>query len=146
MAKTVLPAAVLVVTLAALLVLATPAYPQVVGSEGLAADEEGNLVGPRPPEYQVTEDGTLIVGGDVLVKCVEVGLDDYPPGADDPAVRVQIERSPRESARACRAAGFATATEDSLEALPETGGAPPLLLAGLLFLGSIGLIAIQRAR
>ena len=145
MAKTVLPAAVLVVTLAALLALATPAYPQV-SSEDLAADEEGNLVAPRPPEYQVTEDGTLIVGGDVLVRCAEVGLGDDPPGADDPAIRAQIERSLREAAQACQAAGFATATDDSLEALPETGGAPPLLLTGLLFLAGGALFAVRRVR
>ena len=146
MGKAAPPAAVLVVTLAALLALAAPAYPQVVGSEDLATDEEGNLVGPRPPGSQVTEDGTLIIDGDVLVRCADVGLDDYSPGADDPAVRAQIERSLREAAQACRTAGFATATDDSLEALPETGGAPPLLLNGLLLLAGGALFAVCRAR
>ncbi len=145
MGKTVLPAAVLVVTLAALLALATPAFPQT-SSMDLAADEEGNLVAPHPPEYQVTEDGTLIIGGDVLVRCAEVGLDDYPLGADDPVVRAQIERSLRESARACRAAGFPTAADDSLGALPETGGAPPLLPIGLLLLAGGGLVALRGTR
>lgn len=145
MGKTVLPAAVLVATLVALLALATPAYPQA-SSEDLAADEEGNLVAPRPPEYQVTEDGTLIVGGDVFVRCAEVGLDDYPPGADDPVVRAQIDRSLRESARACESVGFPTAVDNSLGALPETGGAPPLLSIGLLLLAGGGLVALRGTR
>lgn len=66
---------------------------------------------PAPPEYQVQEDGTLVIGGDVLVRCAEVGLGDPYLGADDPEVRAQIERSLRESARACETAGFSTALD-----------------------------------
>ena len=126
MAKTVLPAAVLVVTLAAMLALAAPAYPQeeVVSSEDLAVDQDGNLVGPRPPEYQVDEDGTLIVGGDVLIDCSAIGLEG-------------------ESARACESAGFPTAVDDPSGTLPETGGAPPLLSIGLLLLAGGGLVALR---
>ena len=127
MAKTVLPAAVLVVTLAAMLALAAPAYPQeevVVSSEDLAADQDGNLVGPRPPEYQVTEDGTLIIDGDVLIDCSAIGLEGG-------------------SARACESAGFPTAVDDPSGTLPETGGGPPLLPIGLLLLTCGGLVALR---
>ena len=109
MEKTVLPAAVLVVTLAAMLALAAPAHSQeVLSSEDLAVDQDGNLVGPRPPKYQVDEDGTLIIDGDVLIDCSAVGL-------------------AGESARACESAGFRPAVDAPPGMLPETGGAPPLL-------------------
>lgn len=128
MAKTVVPAAVLVATLAAMLALAAPAYPQeVVSSEDLAVDQDGNLVGPRPPEYQVTEDGALIIDGDVLIYCSAIGLEG-------------------ESARVCESAGFPTAMDDPSGTLPETGGAPPLLPIGLLLLTCVvGLVALRGA-
>ena len=127
--------------LAVLLALATPAFPQP-SSMDLAADEEGNLVAPGPSEYQVTEDGTLIIGGDVLVDCAEVGIVDETLERATPAVRAQEGEARNEAIRSCRTAGFSTAANVPLVALPETGGAPPLLLAGLL-LASEGLLAIR---
>jgi len=137
MGKTFVPAAVLAVTLAAMLttlvVLATPAYPQTV-SEDLAADENGNLVGPRPPDYEVTEAGMLIIGGDVLIPCSDIGTSSELPGlgGEDPGTRAKIEQARREEIRACQAAGFDTAGDipSDAAALPETGG--PALLAPLL--------------
>ena len=137
--------------LAVLLVLASPAYPQSSMSD-LAADEEGNLLSPRPPDYQVDENGTLIIEGDMLVPCSEVG---GPPDPSEtrnaaPKVRAEIEQSRREGIRACQAAGFDTAAGSSYggapasvasaSALPETGGSaspvdalvPLALLVGVL--------------
>ena len=146
MGKTVLPAAVLTVMLAATLVLAAPAYPQAASSGNPAANEEGNLAAPRPPEYQVTEDGGLIIGGDIRGDCAAIGRADPTERFADPSARVQMERADNEAARACEAAGFSTAADGvSSSALPETGGAPPLPLAGLLLLaGVVGLVALRR--
>lgn len=145
MAKTILPAAILVVTLAALLALSTAAYPQV-SSEDLAADEEGNLVAPRPPEYQVTEDGKLIIGGDVEMSCADVGIVDETIDRATPPVRAEDKGARNEAIRLCRTAGFDTATDVSPATLPETGGAPPLPLAGLLLLASGALIGVREPR
>ena len=146
MEKTVLQAVVLVVTLAATLALATPAYPQT-SSMDLAADEEGDLVAPRPPEYQVTEDGILIIGGDVLMDCSAVGIVDETLDRATPAVRAQEEEARNEAIRSCRVAGFSTAADVSSVALPETGGTPPPLLTGLLLLaGAVGLVALRGIR
>jgi hypothetical protein len=135
----------LVVTLAALLALATPAYSQV-SSEDLAADEEGNLVAPRPPEYQVTEDGTLIIEGDVLVRCAEVGTVDETLDRAAPTVRAGEEGARNEAIQVCQDAGFSTAVDVSSEMLPESGGAPPLLLTRLLLLADGALFAVRGAR
>ncbi len=132
-----MPAAVLAVTLAAMLAtlvaLATPAYPQTV-SKDLAADENGNLVGPRPPDYEVDENGLLIIGGDVLIPCSAIGRpsDSSELRRATPEAQAEIEQSRRESIQACQAAGFDTAGDipSDAEALPETGG--PALLAPLL--------------
>lgn len=55
MGRRVLLAAVLSVALATMPV--SPAPAQLSGN------------GPPPPEYQVKDDGTLIIGGDVAVSC-----------------------------------------------------------------------------
>jgi hypothetical protein len=105
-------------------------------------DLSGNAT--PPPEYQVKEDGTLIIGGDVAVSCHQVGQEDPYLQADGPA------------GRACEAAGFGTAAGPSsggtstpaasASALSETGGSDyvvafvPLALlvgAGLLAFGVV---------
>ena len=144
--------------LAVLLVLAPPVYAQLSISD-LAADEDGNLVGPRPPEYEVTEDGTLVIGGDVLVPCSDVGSPADPSelrGATQQA-KAQMEQARRENIRACEAAGFGTAAGTppggaptqvaSASALPETGGsgAPVAALAPLALLVG-GLLAFRVVR
>lgn len=150
MGKTFMLAAVLAVTLSA--VLATPAYPQTV-AEDLAADEDGNLVGPRPPDYEATEGGMLIIGGDVLIPCSDIGKPSDPPGAGEypPAVRAEIEQSRRESILACQAAGFDTAGDvpSSATTLPETGGPAllaPMLLAAVATLVAGGFLLVLGAR
>ena len=100
--------------------------------------------GPPPPEYQVKEDGTLIVGGDIESHCSQVGLDEQYLTADG------------SEARACEAAGFEIAGDGppggvptpaaSASALPETGGSGSavvafvplaLLVGGLLAFGIV---------
>jgi len=158
------PAAVLAFTLGAmlatLLVLVAPAYSQVV-PEDLAADEDGNLVGPRPPDYEVDENGLLVIGGDVRMPCSQIGGPSGSPGAgtNAPAVQVKLERARIEQVRACRAAGYDTAGEPSAGAspgssaaeqlLPETGG--PVFPAALLpsaavLLSAGGLLALRAKR
>jgi hypothetical protein len=115
MGRRFLLAAVLFGTLAT--VLASPVLAQL--------DLSGNAT--PPPEYQVKEDGTLIIGGDIVVSCSQVGLDEQYLTAGGPA------------ARACEAAGVGTAGDvspdgastpaTSASALPETGGSGPLVVA-----------------
>ncbi len=130
MGRRFLLAAVLSVVLATM--PASPALAQLSGD------------GPPPPEYQVKEDGTLIVGGDIEVHCSQVGLDEQYLTASGP------------QARACEAAGFEIAGDGtpsgastpaaSASGLPETGGSGPavvafvplaLLVGGLLAFGVV---------
>lgn len=64
-------------------------------TDDLTADEEGKLIGPSPPKYEVTEDGSLIIGGDVFA------ADYCRLLAEDPK-----ETIAKEAARACARAGF----------------------------------------
>ena len=131
MGRRVLLAAVLSTVLATILV--SPALAQL--------DLSGNAT--PPPEYQVKEDGSLIIGGDVVVSCHQIGQEDPYLQADGP------------EARACEAAGFGTAASPSsgdtttpeaeASALPETSGSGPvvalvplaLLVGGLLVFGVV---------
>ena len=138
MGRTFLPAAVFFVAVSGML-SASPALAQLAGDA------------PPPPEYEVNEDGTLVIGGDILVRCAEVGLGNPYLGTDDPEVRAQIDQSLRESARACEAAGFETAVDHpsgsassssdasaDAEVLPETGG---ITLWALLLAAGVSLVA-----
>jgi hypothetical protein len=114
-------------------VMVTPALAQLSGE------------GPPPPEYQVKDDGTLVIGGDVVVSCSQIGREDpyLMPGGPE--------------ARACEAAGFGTADDPFLgdtqadgdtssssgvsadaRPLPETGG---FALPGLLLAAGVSLTA-----
>jgi LPXTG-motif cell wall-anchored protein len=106
MGRRVLLTAVLSILLATMPV--SPALAQ------LAADV------PPAPEYEVKDNGNLVIGGDIVVSCSQVGLDEQYLTADGP------------EARACEAAGFGTAAGPSsggastpaasASALPQTGG------------------------
>ena len=111
---------------------------------------------PPPPKYQVRDDGTLIIGGDVVVSCAQIGLEDPYLKAGGP------------EARACEAAGFGTADDDpssgevpdsegissssgasaEARALPKTGGPvlPALLLAAVMPLAAGCLLAWRTTR
>ena len=70
----------------------------------LADIDEG---APPPPEYEVTEDGTLIIGGEVLISCRDIGApDDNAPS--DPQAQAEIDQAVEEERQACREAGFPT--------------------------------------
>lgn len=150
MGRTFLLAAVLFAAVSEML-SASPALAQLAGDA------------PPPPEYEVNDDGTLVIGGDILVRCAEVGLGEIYLGTDDPEVRAQIDQSIRESAQACEAAGFETAVDlpsgsasasssasasgsassssdasAEAQALPETGGLTP---SGLLLAAGASLVA-----
>lgn len=141
--------------LALLLGLSFPANAsqEVTVAEDLAADEEGNLVGPRPPRTALTEDGYLVIDGDVYLHCpsavriVEQYGDNPPSGA---TVTVEVGQA-RETARQCREAGYVGAGQyadqtsptarngptGAATVLPETGGVA-LWLAGLGALAMVG--------
>ena len=94
---------------------------------------------PAPPLLEVTEDGTLIYGGDVVIACEEVGSGIVVPGADSsPATRARLERTNMRAIAMCTEAGFPpSGTEDA--ALPDTGAisltglaAASLLTSGVL--------------
>ena len=153
------PVAFLALMLATLLAPAAPAYPQTT-EEDLAADEDGNLVGPRPPDYQVDGNGFLVIGGDVRMPCSTIG---EPPGPSwlrrtPEAAQAKLEQERKEQVRTCHAAGFDTAedppagaspspdasTAGNNVALPETGGPSlpvPLLAAAAALLAAGGLLA-----
>ena len=61
--------------------------------------------GPPIPEYEVQKNGTLVIGGDVLVKCRDVGSWAGPPSATRSA-KLQIRKEQQEQVKACTKAGF----------------------------------------
>ena len=152
-------ATVALALVAAVATAASPASAQMTGN------------GPAESEYQVTEGGTLVVGGDVEVPCSTVGRRDPSVRKAAPAVRAEMERSIRAEIRACRDAGFPTFSADgdtdgSLYSphasgssgasavpggggvLPQTGGAAfPGLVAGAgLVVASGALLALHARR
>lgn len=107
----------------------------------------------------------LIIGGDVLMPCSDIGLpsDSFGAGEDTLEVETKIERARRESIRVCQAAGFDTAGDLPESAspspnasaaegggtLPETGGVASsalLLLAARVYLAASARLILIRAR
>ena len=75
-------------------------------SPGVSAQEAGILAGGTPPpEYEVRGEGTLIIGGDVLVGCEQVGDFEAPRSATR-AAKQQVRESQQEQMQACAEAGF----------------------------------------
>lgn len=110
------------------------------GTGAIAAPAEG----PPPSEYQVTKNGTLIVGGDVFLDCGSVGSDDIPPTAT-PSARAEINQTIQEQAAICQASGFPTPEVGFTQArLPDTGGPPTLVWSALLIASGILTLAMVR--
>ena len=77
-----------------------------VGEATTAEGDIGILAGGTPPpEYEVQKNGTLVIGGDVLVSCRDLGSWAGPPSASR-SVKQQIDREQREQIKACAKAGF----------------------------------------
>jgi hypothetical protein len=97
---------------------------------------EGDLPAP-PPKYRVLDDGTFIIGGDVVGDCRSLLEDAEASGtAGSPEISRQVE--------ACTEAGFPPRGA----ALSDTGG-PPLALAGaavLLAVCALGLLRVRGLR
>jgi hypothetical protein len=87
-------------------------------------ESKGDLPAP-PPKYQVLEDGTFIIGGDVVGDCRTLLEDaDVSGTADSPEIAKQVE--------ACTEAGFPPRGVS----LPGTGGPSPALFGAAALLGA----------
>jgi hypothetical protein len=64
------------------------------------------VMGANPPKYRVNNDGTLIIGGDVVVRCADLLKYDFRAASAAPKVRRQIAQARKEQVRACTKAGF----------------------------------------
>lgn len=99
------------------------------GSPAMAqADNPGGTIGFP---LEVTEDGKLIYGGDVVYECESVGSGIVmPAGNSSPETRAELERTNERAIELCTKAGFPPAGTEG-DTLPETGGYPPTAWAVL---------------
>lgn len=89
---------------------ATARPATIMATEDMAAtamaSEAGHVAGgPRIPEYEVQKNGTLVIGGDVLVRCRDVGGWTGPESASR-SVKRQIRKEQQEQIKTCTKAGF----------------------------------------
>ena len=84
---------------------ATTMMTEDMGAQASVAS--GGIIagGPPVPEYEVQKNGTLVIGGDVLVSCRDVGSWSGPPSATR-AVKRQIHKEQLEQTKVCTKAGF----------------------------------------
>ncbi len=72
-----------------------------------AASDMAILAGGKPPpEYQVKKDGTLVIGGDVLVSCTDLLKSSWEGQSPTPEARRQMRQANKEQVRVCTKAGF----------------------------------------
>jgi hypothetical protein len=97
-------ACLLALSLLALAVAFGPTATTAQESErgGIEEGESGSL----PSEYRVYRDGTLVIGGDVVVQCRELPRSSRLPSTVPTEDRAATERSHDEAIRACTEAGF----------------------------------------
>ncbi len=123
-----------------------PAMASQRSIEDLADDEEGNLVSAPPPETDLTEDGFLVIEGDVFVDCRSAIrlIEKHASSRTMDAITSSEVEEARTVARQCREAGFGGEERREFEALPETGGVSWAIgsgaftvIAGLLIRGLI---------
>jgi hypothetical protein len=62
--------------------------------------------GASPPNYEVKKDGTLIIGGDVLVSCADLLKSSWEGQSPTPEARRQMRQASKEQVRVCTKAGF----------------------------------------
>lgn len=107
-----------------------------------AAAQADVLEGSAGSPLEVTEDGKLIYGGDVVYECASVGSGIVMPAENSsPETRAELERTNERAIRLCTEAGFPPAGAGD-DALPDTGGAS---LAAFAVLGvATGFVWIRR--
>jgi hypothetical protein len=89
---------------------------------------------------EVTKDGKLIYGGDVVYECASVGSGIVMPAENSsPETRAELERTNERAIELCTDAGFPPAGTEG-DALPETGGYPPIAWAALAAAASLVLM------
>jgi hypothetical protein len=64
------------------------------------------VMGANPPKYQVKNNGTLIIGGDVLVRCADLLKSDPQAGNPTPEAQKQMRQARKDHVRVCTKAGF----------------------------------------
>jgi hypothetical protein len=64
------------------------------------------VMGANPPKYEVNNDGTLIIEGDMLVRCADLLKSDGQFPSATSKVRRQIAQERKEHIRFCTKAGF----------------------------------------
>jgi hypothetical protein len=108
------------------------------GSPAMAqAANPGSTIGSP---LEVTEDGKLIYGGDVVYECASVGSGIVMPAENSsPETRAELERTNERAIELCTEAGFPPAGTEG-DALPETGGHPPIAWAALAAAASFVLL------
>ena len=88
-----------------------------------AATQADVLEGSGGSPLELTEDGTLLYGGDVVYECASVGSGIVMPAEDSsPETRAELERTNERAIELCTEAGFPPAGTGDY-ALPDTGGA-----------------------
>jgi hypothetical protein len=109
-----------------------------VGSPVMAQTADPGGTNGLPLE--VTEDGKLIYGGDVVYECAIVGSGIVMPAENSsPETRTELERTNERAIELCTEAGFPPAGTEG-DVLPETGGYPPIAWAALAVAASFVLM------
>lgn len=80
--------------------------PTMTTSATAASDLAILHSGASPPKYQVKKNGTLIIGGDVLVRCADLLKSDPQVGNPTPEAQRQMRQARKEHVRVCTKAGF----------------------------------------
>ena len=109
----------------------------------------GTTVGgntPKIPEYQVTKDGMLITGGDVLTPCHTLLQGHSSTKTATPSARAEMNQDQRKSVAACRANGFPpvepTNKVQKAQRLPDTAGQSLLPVVAATMLVALGLAGL----
>ena len=63
-------------------------------------------MGEHPPKYEVKNNGTLIIEGDVVVRCADLLKSSWEGQSPTPEARRQMRQASKEQVRVCTRAGF----------------------------------------
>ena len=82
--------------------------PTMTTAEGEASSQAIRDVvsGANPPKYQVKNDGTLIIEGDMLVRCADLNRSYWEGENPTPEASRQMRRDHKEQIAVCTKAGF----------------------------------------